>query len=300
MDFQSELKGFLTSRRNRLSPDEAGVPLFTGSRRVPGLRREEVAHLAGISVDYYTRLEQGKITGVSDDVLEAVARALQLNDVEHDHLMSLSRSIRSTRAIRRPMPARVQVRPHVQGVLDALNTPAFIQNSRLDILAANALGWAIYPHAKEFGPGKYNHLRFLFLDPRGREFYRNWEHHTNNGVAVLKAALAETPEDESIIRLVGELSSKSPAFRELWGQHDVLQYRNGTKQYRHPLVGDLDFTFESFEVRGEPGLLLAVYVVEADSPTADALTILASWDCSDLAAAAQSDVEFASTEEPRG
>ncbi|MBT2501711.1 helix-turn-helix transcriptional regulator [Curtobacterium sp. ISL-83] len=277
MDFQAELRGFLTAHRNRLSPEQAGVPHFAGSRRVPGLRREEVAYIAGISVDYYTRLEQGKSTGVSEDVLESIARALQLNDVERDHLMSLTRSIRSSRAIRRPVPPAPKVRAATQAVLDALTVPAFLQNSRLDVLAANELGWSIYPPARELGPGRYNHLRYVFLDPRAREFFRDWDFDTNNGVAVLKAALAEEPEDQTTMNLVGELSSKSARFRTLWAAHEVLRYRHGAKQYRHPLVGDLDFSFESFSVNGEPGLTMAVYVYEPNSPTAEAVQLLANW-----------------------
>ncbi len=261
------------------------MPPFSGARRVPGLRREEVAYLAGISADYYTRLEQGKSTGVSDDVLESIARALQLDDVEREHLMTLTRSIRSTRAIRRPVPPTPTVRAGTQAVLDAITVPAFLQNARLDMLAANSIGWAIYPHAKGTQSGRFNHLRYQFLDPRARDFFRDWDLATNNSVALLKTALTAEPDDPETIKLVGELSTQSARFRTLWAEHDVLRYRHGVKRYQHPLVGQLDFTFESYAVNGEPGLMMSVYVPEPNSSTSQALGLLASWTCNDAGSA---------------
>ena len=277
MDYQAELQGFLTSRRHRITPEQAGLPRYTGIRRVPGLRREEVAQLAAISTDYYTRLERGKITGVSDEVLEAIARALQLGEVERDHLMSLARAIRPSPAARQPRKVKPRVRPQLQRVLDTFPVPAYIQNSRLDLVAANSIGWSLFPHAQEAGPGQFNHLRFQFLDPRSRDFYRDWNTGTNNSVALLRAAVAHDPNDEESMKLVGELSMKSDRFRTLWAAHDVLRFRHGAKKYHHPIVGDLDFDFESFEVSGEPELLMVVYVVEPHSPTAEAMQLLANW-----------------------
>jgi transcriptional regulator with XRE-family HTH domain len=277
MDYQAELQGFLTSRRHRITPEQAGLPRYTGIRRVPGLRREEVAQLAAISTDYYTRLERGKITGVSDEVLEAIARALQLGDVEREHLLSLARAVRPSPAARQPRKPKPRVRPQLQRVLDTFPSPAYIQNGRLDLVAANSIGWALFPHAQEAGPGQFNHLRFQFLDPRSRDFYRDWNTGTNNSVALLRAAVAHDPNDEESMKLVGELSMKSGRFRSLWAAHNVLRFRHGVKKYHHPIVGDLDFDFESFEVSGEPDLLMVVYVAEPHSPSAEAMQLLANW-----------------------
>lgn len=271
------MRGFLSSRRARLNPEQAGVPLFAGTRRVPGLRREEVAHLAGISVDYYTRLERGKMAGASEDVLEAVARALQLDEVEREHLFSLARSVRLGGAKRRGRRTASTVRPHLQHVLDAIQVPAFIENARLDIVAANELGWAVYPHAREAGPGPFNQPKFQMLDPRAKDFYLDWELATTNAVALLRAAVGHNPDDPGLITLVGELSTQSDRFRKLWAAHDVLRFRHGAKRYRHPVVGDVSFEYESFEVSGEPGLVMLVFGVEPSSPTAEAVRVLSEW-----------------------
>lgn len=277
MDHQAELRGFLSTRRARLTPEQAGVPLFAGARRVPGLRREEVAHLAGISVDYYTRLERGKMAGASEEVLEAVARALQLDEVEREHLFSLTRSVRTGSTRRRGRRSPSTVRPHLQHVLDAIGVPAFIENPRLDIVAANELGWAVYPHAREAGRGPFNQPKFQMLDPRARDFYLDWELATTNAVALLRAAVGRNPDDPGLITLIGELSTQSDRFRRLWGAHDVLRFRHGAKRYRHPVVGDVSLDYESFEVSGEPGLTMLVFGVEPSSPTAEAVRRLAEW-----------------------
>ncbi|MFF5078594.1 helix-turn-helix transcriptional regulator [Actinoplanes sp. NPDC000266] len=271
MDFPAELRGFLTTRRARLTPDQAGVPKFSGVRRVPGLRREEVAHLAGVSVDYYTRLERGRVAGASREVLDAVARALRLGEDERDHFLSLVAAIQRTRPER---PAgRPVVRPELRRVLDALATPAFIQNDRLDFLYANRLGRAVF----SLQPGEpFNTLRFQLLDPRARDFYLDWEGATHNGVAVLRASAGRDPGDQHIARLVDELSARSDYFRALWASHDVLRYRRGAKRYRHPLAGELTFDYESFRVNDDPALTMLVYTAEPGSRTARALTFLAS------------------------
>ncbi|MEU4777260.1 helix-turn-helix transcriptional regulator [Micromonospora sp. NPDC023633] len=278
MDFPAELRDFLTTRRARLSPDKAGVPTFHGTRRVPGLRREEVAHLAGVSVDYYTRLERGKVAGVSQEVLEAVARALQLDEDEREHLLHLVESIQPVRpAHPRRTAKRAAVRPELQRVLDSLTVPAFIQNNRLDFVAANHLGRAIYSLPQPGDGEPFNPLRYQFLDARAQEFYRDYELATTNGVALLRAAAGENPTDEGIIKLVGELSTQSESFRTLWAAHNVLRYRHGAKRYQHPIVGDLDFDYESLQVTDTPALTMIVYTLEPNSPTQQALQLLASW-----------------------
>lgn len=277
MDYRSELRGFLSSRRARLTPAQAGVPTFTGTRRVPGLRREEVAHLAGISVDYYVRFERGKIAGVSGEVLDAIACALQLDDVEREHLVSLVRAIRTSGAPPRKRRVVPQVRPELQRVLDALPVPALLVNNLLDVVAANDIGWAVYPHTGAAEAGGFNLLRFQLLDDRAPYFYAHWEQTTGIGVALLRSAAGANPDDKRIAELVSELSVQSDRFRSLWSSsHDVQRYRHGTKHYRHPTVGALDFEFESFDVPGEPELTMLVYTVAPNSPTANALQVLAS------------------------
>ncbi|MYW96108.1 helix-turn-helix domain-containing protein [Amycolatopsis rubida] len=292
MDYQSEIRDFLTSRRARLSPEEAGVPVYRGVRRVPGLRREEVAHLAGVSVDYYVRLERGRVKGVSQEVLDAVARALQFDDVEYEHLMDLVRnaSPRSGRVAAAKVPVRQPVRPGVQSVLDSLTVPAFVQNGRHDMLAANQVGRALYPFSPD-DERPFNHARFMFLDPRAEQFYVDWDLAAANNVALLRSSAAKDPDDEALINLVGLLSTQSEAFRSRWAAHDVIKYRYGPKRYRHPLVGDLTFGYESFPLPDSPGLVMLVYTVEAASPTHDALQLLASWTASETPASAPSDAD---------
>ena len=275
MDQQAQIKEFLASRRARITPERAGVPVFHGTRRVPGLRREEVAHLAGVSVDYYTRIERGKIDGASLEVLEAIARALQLDDVERDHLMDLVQVKRPKPANRRPTQHRVP--PNVEHVLDSITVPAVVQNTRLDLVAANAIARAVYSIPADDSALPRNNARFTFLDPQAVGFYRDWESVKRNTVALLRAAAGRDPYDESLINLVGQLSTQSEDFRQLWGAHNVLRYRAGTKRYHHQIVGDIEFGFESFAVASDPNLTMLVYTVEPHSSTADAMALLASW-----------------------
>jgi transcriptional regulator with XRE-family HTH domain len=283
VDHEAELRGFLTTRRARVTPEEAGMTPFPGIRRVAGMRREEVAYLAGISVDYYTRLERGRVNGISQEILDAVSRALRLDQVEHEHLLSLVHALRPSgpRAARPERQTMAGQDVVLQRVVDAIDTPALILNSRFDIVTANRLGWEIYPHAKQYaarGDGKrFNYLRFQLLDPRAQHFYLDWEPAVRNGVALLREAAGRDGTDEELLALIGELSAGSELFRTLWASHDVLRYRRGTKRYRHPLVGELIFESQSFTVAGDAALSLFVYTVEPDSPTADALRILLSW-----------------------
>ncbi|WP_431837981.1 helix-turn-helix transcriptional regulator [Cellulomonas sp. Y8] len=290
MNSNPELRDFLVSRRARLTPQDVGVEPFGGARRVPGLRREEVAFLAGVSIDYYTRFERGRVQNVSDEVLDAIARALRLDDVEQDHLRNLART-KGPRAVRagRTMPTRVPA--GLQAVLDAMTVPAYVLNGRVDFLAANAIGWALYPFAGD-GDRAFNASRFQFLDSRAPDFYRDYDLTVRNNVAILRASAGENPHDPGLVRLVGELSTQSELFRSLWAQQDVVQYSRGTKRYHHPAVGDVDFEYETFEMPAYPGLTMLVYVVEPASRTAEAMQLLASW------AAAPAPAQVAEPQDP--
>lgn len=276
MDPTSEISSFLTTRRAKLTPEGAGVPLYGGSRRVPGLRREEVAFLAGVSADYYARLERGRIAGASREVLEAVARALQLDEDERDHLFDLVQ-ITQTRRPRKKRLNRTTVRPGIQRVLDAIAGPAFVQNARLDRLAANRIGRALYSLPLDGSRDQYNYAHYLFLDSRARAFHRDFDHARHNVVALLHAASAHDPYDKDLIEVVGTLSTQSAEFRALWASHDVYRYRSGAKLLTHAEVGDLEFGYESFELSTDPGLVMLVYTVEPGSATADAMRLLESW-----------------------
>lgn len=273
-----EITSFLTSRRARISPEQAGVPVFAGHRRVPGLRREEVAHLAGVSTDYYAKLERGNARGASAEVLEAIARALQLDDTERDHLLNLVEIVSPPRRRSARARTRTTVAPGTQAVLDALTLPALVENARLDIVAANRLGAALYDLPDpEVGGEPFNAARFQFLDPRAADFFLDFARAKRNAVALLHQAAGRDPHDEELVRLVGELSTHSREFRGLWAAHDVIRYQRGTKRYRHPTVGDLEFGYESFDLTTEPGLTMLVYTVEPSSPTAERVALLASW-----------------------
>lgn len=276
MDPRSEISSFLTSRRANLTPERAGVPLFSGQRRVPGLRREEVAQLAGVSTDYYARLERGRMSGASHDVIESIARALQLDDDERDHLLNLVQLLQH-RPARTRNARRNTVRPGIQRVLDSIGTPAFVQNARLDRLAANRIGRALYSLPEDGSQDRYNYAHYLFLDGRAQDFHRDFDAAKHNVVALLHAATARDPHDKALITIVGTLSTQSDEFRSLWANHDVFRYRSGAKLLTHSIVGDLEFGYESFELSTDPGLVMLVYTVEPGTPTADAVSILASW-----------------------
>ena len=273
-----EISGFLTSRRARISPEQAGVPVFAGNRRVPGLRREEVAHLAGVSTDYYSKLERGNTRGASLEVLDSIARALQLDDTEREHLMNLVEITASPQRRKSRPKSRTVVAPETQAVLDAITVPALVQNARLDFVAVNRLGAALYGlhYPVKSGP-LFNAARFQFLDSRAQDFFIDFERAKRNAVALLHQAAGRDPFDEELIRLVGQLSTQSPEFRALWASHDVIRYQRGIKRYRHPDVGDLAFGYESFNLTTEPGLTMLVYTIEPHSPTAGRMTLLGAW-----------------------
>jgi transcriptional regulator with XRE-family HTH domain len=277
VDAKAEISEFLTSRRARITPERAGLRTYgTGLRRVPGLRREEVALLAGVSVDYYTRLERGNAAGVSETVLDALARALQLDDAERAHLFDLARAPISPLPRRRRSPQRV--RPAVQHMLDAMSgLPAFVRNGRLDILAANELGRALYSQHLDSPAQPANTARFVFLDPRSETFYPEWERVAHDVVAILRAEAGRDPHDRDLGDLVGELSLRSETFRVLWAAHNVRTHSTGTKHLYHPVVGELHLSFEALDVVADPGLIMFLYTAEPGSTSEQALNLLASW-----------------------
>jgi transcriptional regulator with XRE-family HTH domain len=274
MSSKDDVREFLISRRANITPEQAGLP-DVGERRVPGLRREEVAMLAGLSIDYYTRLERGKIRGASDSVLNAIARALQLDDVERAHLFDLARTPPAAATAGHRTSASRSVRPSVQRVLDNLNVPAVVYNARHDLIAANLLGRALFaPHFEADPP---NLARFIFLDSRARDFYADWPLACGITAAMLRLQAGRDPLNRDLTALVGELSTRSPQFRKNWAEQDVHEHRTGGKTYRHPEVGELDLNYDIFDLPGEPGLYIAAYSAEEGTPTADKLTLLASW-----------------------
>ncbi|MFC3997409.1 helix-turn-helix transcriptional regulator [Nocardiopsis sediminis] len=281
MDNRSEIKGFLASRRARITPRQAGLPAYGGNRRVPGLRREEVAMLAGVSIDYYIRLERGNLAGVSDAVLDALARALELDAAERAHLHDLARAANTThRRRRRPAQPQTRVPESVQRILDSMtDTPAFVRNSRLDFLTANRLGYALY--APLFSSGRrppVNFARFRFLDPRGREFFGpGWAESTANTVALLRTEAGRNPHDKGLSDLIGELVTRSDEFRAAWAEHDVRLHHRGVKYVRHPVVGDVTLDFEALHLPAHPTLSLNVLSAEPGSRDDDALKLLAGW-----------------------
>ncbi|MCD9879539.1 helix-turn-helix transcriptional regulator [Streptomyces guryensis] len=281
MDSRNEIKEFLASRRARITPQQAGLPAYGGNRRVPGLRREEVAMLAGMSVDYYVRLERGNLSGVSESVLDSLARALRLDEAERDHLNDLARAANTApHRRRRPLHQQAQVPPSVHRVLDSVtDVPAFVRNGRLDFLAGNRLGYALY--APLFAGGHQppvNMARFKFLDPRGREFFGlHWEESMQNTVALLRTEAGRNPHDKPLTDLIGELVTRSEDFRTAWAKHNVRLHYTGRKHLHHPVVGDLTLAFDAMQLPAQPGLSLTVMTAEPGSPNEDALRLLASW-----------------------
>ncbi|MGO4191144.1 helix-turn-helix domain-containing protein [Arthrobacter sp. YAF17] len=286
MDRKDEIRDFLISRRAKISPEQAGIPRYGELRRVPGLRREEVAELAGVSADYYTRLERGSIRGVSEAVLEAVAAALQLDEAERTHLMDLARTVNTPprRTARRPPQQRV--RPGVLRLLDGMTgAVAMVQNGRSDVLAANPLGHALYgpvfESAAAAGPEAPaqlpNQARYLFLDPGAGDFYPDWPAVSATTVAMLRSEAGRNPHDRALNELVGELTTRSGLFAALWAGHDVRIHTTGTKRFHHPVAGDLSLQFETLHLPGDEGQTLFTFTSEPGSASEHALAFLASW-----------------------
>ena len=282
VDNRAEVREFLISRRAKITPHQVGMPDI-GARRVPGLRRGEVAALAGVSVEYYSKLERGALQGVSATVLDAIARALQLDDSERAHLFHLAHAADGTSAGMRPRrrpSKRWTPRPSLQWVLDRFTAPAIVRNGRMDLLAVNHLGRAM--HASVYAntaPGAVpNFVRFTFLNPEAaRDFYSDWDLAADTCVAILRTEAGRDPHDRELHDLVGEVSTRSQDFRRRWGAHDVRAHGAGTKRFHHTVVGDLELAYESVDMVSEPGLTLTFYAAEPASPTAHALDLLASW-----------------------
>jgi transcriptional regulator with XRE-family HTH domain len=277
----TQVRDFLVTRRNRLTPEASGLPIYGGNRRVPGLRREEVAMLAGMSVDYYVRLERGNLSGASESVLESLSAALQLDDAERAHLYDLARS--SSRSRRRTTAASTtRVRPTLLRILDAMpGTPAYLRNGRFDILAANQLGRALYapvydsPLFAQRGP--INTARFCFLDPAAVDFWVDWSRAADDSVAFLRSEAGRSPHDRVLTELIGELTTRSQEFATRWARHDVKLHRSGVKRLRHPVVGELDLPYEAMDLPADPGLRVNIYTPQPGSAEAEALALLASW-----------------------
>jgi transcriptional regulator with XRE-family HTH domain len=276
-DARREFADFLASRRARLTPEQAGLPVYGGNRRVAGLRREEVALMAGVSVDYYVKLERGNARGVSESVLEALARALQLDEAERAHLLDLAHAISAPgRAPKRGPKARV--RPSVQRILDSMaTTPAYVRNRRLDVLAANRLGRALMAPLFADPRRPASLARFIFLDPAAPEFYPEWEPVASDIVAILRSEAGRDPHDKALQDLIGELCTRSELFRTRWAAHNVRLHRTGVKRLRHHVVGELTLDFDAMELPADTGLTIIAYSAEPGSPSADNLRLLASW-----------------------
>jgi len=290
MDSRAEIHEFLTSRRARITPEQAGLPAYGGNRRVSGLRREEVALLAGVSVDYYVRLERGNLSGVSDSVLDGLARALQLDEAERDHLYDLART--ATAAPRR-RSATERIAESVQQVLDAISeAPAWVRNARHDMLAANPLARALYAPVIAFAAGATpNTARFIYLDPSAPDFFADWDRAADDIAAMLRSEAGRNPYDKKLVELIGELSTRSETFRTRWAAHNVRFHRTGQKRLHHPVVGALDLNFEAMDLPSHPGLTMLVYTAPVGTPTADSLRILASLAATDDSSQAAEVVE---------
>lgn len=277
MDERAEVRDFLISRRARISPADAGLPAYGGNRRVAGLRREEVAMLAGLSVDYYTKVERGNLSGVSESALAGIARALQLDGTDSEHLANLARRANTGQLLRRA-PAAPRLRTSIRQVLDAIgDAPAWVRNRRYDILATNDLARALFTQAFADPAKPANLARFTLLDPTAKTFWRDWPQAAADTVAYLRAEAARDRDDELIANLVGEFATRSAEFPQLWAKQNVRFHRTGSKLIHHPVVGDLDLEFEAMQFPADPDMVLTVYTAESGSASADALQLLATW-----------------------
>jgi transcriptional regulator with XRE-family HTH domain len=277
VETKKEISEFLTSRRGRITPEQAGLATY-GSRRVPGLRREEVAVLAGVSAPYYTRLERGDMSGASEGVLEALARALQLDDAERAHLFDLARAAQPTAARPRRRQAKPRIRPEVQWTLDAITgAAAYVGNDRLDILATNELGRALFSEIYAMPSRPQNHARFVFLDPRAEAFYGDWDRAARETAAILRSAAGRDPHDRDLSDLVGELATQSEAFRIHWAAHNVRFHSTAVKHLNHPVVGELSLSFNRLDIAADHGLTMFTYAAEPGSRSEEALNLLGSW-----------------------
>ncbi len=297
MDHSAEVRDFLTSRRARITPDQVGLPIGA-NRRVAGLRRSEVATLAGVSVEYYTRIERGAIAGVSHEILGSLAQALRLDEAERAHLFDLARA---SSPVARQRRRRTTVHESLQWVLDAVSSgPAFVRNGRLDIIAANPMARAFYRDVFDMVDGPPNIARYTFLDEKAHAFYPDWGLFAEITVAILRTEAARDPLDKDLHDLIGELSTRSVEFRTLWSAHNVRHHGAGSKTFRHPIVGEMTLAYEGLEMASEPGWTLTIYAAEPGSRSEDALRLLASWAASELSASAmEENAEVAKAREER-
>ncbi len=276
MDHRIEATEFLRSRRARITPEQAGI-IGGGRRRVPGLRREEVAMLAGISVEYYARMERGEIAGVSPEVLDSVARALRLNDAETDHLVDLARAADPASQKRRQRASEQTVRPTFQRFLDAITgAPVWVRDRRMDFVAANALGRALYAPILEDPAGRGNTARFTFLSPAARSYFPDWDEGASNIVATLRGYAGQNPHDKGLTDLIGELVTRSDDFRQRWAAHNVRHHRTGVKRIHHPVVGDLELVYEAMDLPANPDWFMFGHTAEPGSPSEERLRLLGS------------------------
>jgi transcriptional regulator with XRE-family HTH domain len=283
MDERAEIRDFLTTRRARVSPESVGLPAGR-NRRVPGLRRSEVAALAGLSVEYYSRLERGDLGGASDQVLEALGSALRLDEAEQEHLANLAQTASRSRPARRAPRSAPRVRPSLQAVLDAVTgAAAFITNQRQDMIATNHLARALYSPMYRDPRRPVNHSRFIFLDPAATTVYPDWERAADINVAILRTESGRFPRDQQLAQLIGELSMRSDAFRTRWAAHNVRRHITGTKVFDHPAVGELQLSYETMALPGDPGLTLTVYTAVPDPAAEDGLRLLGTWAATHLA-----------------
>ncbi|ALE07768.1 XRE family transcriptional regulator [Arthrobacter sp. ERGS1:01] len=276
MDNSQDVREFLTSRRSRITPAQTGLPAYGGTRRVPGLKREEVAMLTGVSTEYYARLERGNLRGVSESVLESLAGALRLDEAERAHLLDLARAAAPSPAAG-PRRSRTEVRPGIQRLLAGMTgTPAYVRNSRMDIMAANSACFTLY--AGIFSPEALplNLARFMFLDPRAREFFLEWTTLADDLAAALRGEAGRSPHDRALASLIGDLATGSTEFSKRWARHNVRFHRTARKRLHNQLVGDIELTGESLEIPGE-GLTIIAYTAEPGSRAQEQLEFLASW-----------------------
>jgi transcriptional regulator with XRE-family HTH domain len=277
MDSRNDVSEFLRSRRAKVSPGQVNL-VVGGNRRVPGLRREEVATLASVSVDYYARLERGNLTGVSDEVLDSIAHALRLDEAETAYLFALARAAQPGPARRKRAARPQELRPSLQQFMDAITgAPALVHNERMDFIAANALGRALYAPVLADHVQPANSARFMFLNPEAPTFFPEWEQNANDVVAVLRSSAGRKPHDRSLSDLVGELATRSGEFRTRWAAHNVRFHRTGLKRIHHPVVGDLELSYEAMELPANPGWTMFAYTAEPGSASDERLKLLASW-----------------------
>ncbi|PZF56372.1 transcriptional regulator [Curtobacterium sp. MCSS17_008] len=295
-EHRAEISDFLQSRRGRITPERAGI-IGGGRRRVPGLRREELAMLAGVSSDYYAKMERGHLAGVSDEVLDALARALQLDEAETDHLLDLARADSPVPVRRRsPKPTDLAVRPSLQRFLDTITgTPTIVQNRRSDIVATNPLGRALLSPLLDDPANQGNNARFTFLSPASRNFYVDWEQGASSLVASMRSHAGKNPHDRDLTDLIGELVTRSDDFRRRWAAHDVHFHRSGTKRLHHPAVGDVEVLFEAMHLPDSPGWTMYAYTTVPGSPSDERMQLLGSIAASETAPATGSSSDTTGT-----